>query len=52
MKEELKKIEVSLMQREDGSTEDFLSIGKQQLATITMCYYHARNYYHCVITMS
>ena len=36
MKEELKKIEVSLMQREEGSTEDFLSIGKQQLATITI----------------
>ena len=32
MKEELQQIEISLMRREEGSIEDFLSIGKQRLA--------------------
>ena len=36
MKEELQEIEVSLTEREEGSTEHFLSIGKQRLAISTM----------------
>jgi hypothetical protein len=36
MKEELQEIEVSLIEREEGSTQHFLLIGKQRLAISTM----------------